>query len=166
MKRKPNPLITNNFIDSCAFDSKYEPEDRASLEIFRLREEDSLEVQIAHSTQKEIDHPNTPAWVKREAQNLLFTIPVDLAPEEIDRLPRIDTILAGNGKVENTRPDARHVFEAQKYGKYFVTTDSRILKRAEELFRLCQVTILKPSDFLSLVKHHLSGQQNDRPESC
>ncbi len=158
MKNLQSPFRINTFIDSCAFDPKYEPEDRASLEIFRLREEDTLDVQIAHSTQKEIDHPNTPAWVKREAQNQVFTIQVDLTPGEVDRLRRIETILAGNGKVENIREDAKHVFEAQKYGGYFITTDSRILKRAEELFRLCQIRILKPSEFVSVVEQFLNRE--------
>lgn len=58
-----NPLTSNNFIDSCAFDPKYEPEDKASIAIFQLYKEGKLLIQIAHSTQKEIEHPNTPAWV-------------------------------------------------------------------------------------------------------
>jgi len=69
-----NPWLTNNFIDSCAFDPKYEPEDIASVEIFRLSQKGKLLIHIAHSTQKEIEHPNTPDWVKREAQNLIYTI--------------------------------------------------------------------------------------------
>lgn len=58
-----NPLTTNNFMDSCAFDPKYKPEDRASEEIFKLSKVGKILIQIAHSTQKEIDHPNTPGWV-------------------------------------------------------------------------------------------------------
>jgi hypothetical protein len=161
-----NPLINNNFIDSCAFDPKYDPEDSASVEIIRLSQQDKLLIQIAHSTLKEIDHPNTPAWVKREAQNLIFTINVPLTSPEINELRKIEVILAGNGKIENIRQDARHIFEAQKYGSYFITTDSRILSRANTLRSDCGVNIVRPSKFLTIVKYYLSKVGNDKIEDC
>jgi predicted nucleic acid-binding protein len=149
-------------MDSCAFDPKYKPEDRASEEIFKLSKVGKVLIQIAHSTQKEIDHPNTPDWVKREALNLIYTIPVHLTDSELRKLREIEAILAGNGKVENILHDAKHVFEAQKYGSYFVTTDSRILDRAGTLCLACNVNILKPSKFLSLVKQYLKKQNNEQ----
>lgn len=66
-----NPWITNNFVDSCAFDPKYDPEDKAALKIFLLHEENDLNLRIAHSTQKEIEHPHTPLWVKNKAEELI-----------------------------------------------------------------------------------------------
>ena len=149
-----DPSITNNFLDSCAFDPKYAPEDSASLELFELYKKGKVLLQIAHSTQKEIEHPNTPAWVKTEAQNLIFTIQVQLTPNEVAILRKIESILAGNGKVENIAQDARHVFEAQKYGSYFITTDTRILDRTEALRKSCGVAIVKPSEFLASLKAH------------
>jgi hypothetical protein len=101
-----NPLMSNCFIDSCAFDPKYEPEDGASNEIFQLYKERKLLIQIAHSTQKEIEHPNTPTWVKREASELIFTLPFQLTQGEARKLQEIESILAGNGKVENILQDA------------------------------------------------------------
>ncbi len=153
-----NPLISNCFIDSCAFDPKYKPEDKASGEIFDLYKDGKLLIQIAHSTQKEIDHPNTPTWVKREALNLIYTLPVQLTEPEVRKLREIETVLAGNGMVENILQDARHVFEAQKYGSYFITTDSRILDRSSKLHSVCNVTIVKPSEFLSVVTQYLEKQ--------
>jgi hypothetical protein len=149
-----DPSITNNFLDSCAFDPKYAPEDSASIELFDLYKQDKLLLQIAHSTQKEIEHPNTPAWVKAEAQNLIYTIQVQLTPNETEILHKIEVILAGNGKVENIAQDARHVFEAQKYGSYFITTDAKILDRAVALRAACGVLVITPSQFLALVKGH------------
>jgi len=62
----PNPKISNIFLDSCAFDPKYSPEDQASQEIFQRHKSDELRtLDIAHSNLKEIDHPNTPDWVKK-----------------------------------------------------------------------------------------------------
>ena len=157
-----NPLINNNFLDSCAFDPKYKPEDRASIDIFKLSQEGKILIQIAHSTQKELDHPNTPNWVKSEAKKIIYTINVSLTANEENKLHQIEAILAGNGKVENIKQDAKHVFEAQKYGAYFITTDNRILNRAHELYMACGVSILKPSNFLSLVIKYLKKEDNEQ----
>ena len=156
-----NPLHNNNFIDSCAFDPKYEPEDAASVEIFTLHQVIGLPLHIAHSTQKEIEHPNTPTWVKREANKLIYTISVQLTSLEVRKLEDIRRILAGTGKIENVQQDAQHIFEAQKYGSYFVTTDSRILSRADMLKISCDVVVLKPSEFLAIVKQYKNKQKND-----
>jgi hypothetical protein len=40
---------------------------------------------------------------------------------QVALLQKIEAFFAGNGKVENITQDARHVFEAQKYGTYFIT---------------------------------------------
>jgi hypothetical protein len=149
-----NPWIVNTFLDSCAFDPKYHPEDQAATELFRLHKENELGIRIAHSTQKEVDHPNTPAWVKRTAASMIYTVPVTLTPGEKGLLRTIHSILTGDGKPENFADDARHIFEAQKYGSYFVTTDGHVLRRARRFEAKCNVTILRPSQFLALVRSH------------
>jgi hypothetical protein len=151
-----SPLMTNNFIDSCAFDPKYEPEDGAAREIYAMWEAGILLLQIAHSTLKETEHPNTPESVKKAAQSLIYTVDVNLTDDERDSLRRIELTLAGDGKVENIKQDARHVFEAAKYGSYFITTDARILKKRVELYQLSGAMIVKPSEFLSTVRHHMA----------
>lgn len=156
--RALSPLIVNNFIDSCAFDPKYEPEASAAVEIFKLSERGDFQLQIAHSTQKEIEHPNTPDWVKKQAGDLIYTINVRLTSNEKKLLSDIETILAGNGKIENIKQDAWHVFEAAKYGHYFVTTDKRILARVAELRSRSGVNVLLPSEFLTSVEAHMAEQ--------
>jgi hypothetical protein len=93
--------------------------------------------------------------VKRKARGLVYTTTVPLTPDEGRRLSKIHAILTGNGKPENVADDARHIFEAQKYGSYFVTTDGRLLKRADEIWAACGVQILRPSEFLALVQNHV-----------
>jgi hypothetical protein len=154
-----DPLITNNHIDSCAFDPKYEPEATASAEILRLADAGHFQLNVAHSTQKEIDHPNTPDSVKRRAAERIYTLEVELTQDEYRLRADIQSILAGNGQLENVAQDAKHVFEAQKYGGYFITTDRRILDRAEQLKKLCGISILKPSAFLDVVTACLARQQ-------
>jgi len=154
-----SPLIVNSFIDSCAFDPKYEPEASASLEIFALSENVPLVLHIAHSNQKEVEHPNTPAWVKEKAGELIYSINVQLTINEKKILADIEKILAGDGKIENIKQDARHVFEAHKYGHYFITTDKRILARAAVLRDRCSVNVILPSAFLASTRKHLAEEK-------
>jgi len=90
-----NPWIANTFIDSCAFDPKYDPEDKAANEVFRLHEQEGLGILLAHSNQKEMDHPNTPAWVRAKALELIYTFAVSLTPNEKAQFESILAILAG-----------------------------------------------------------------------
>jgi hypothetical protein len=156
--RALSPLIVNNFIDSCAFDPKYEPEASASAEIFKLSESGAFGLEIAHSTQKEIEHPNTPHWIKEQAGGLIYSVNVQLTPNEKKLLSDIELILAGNGKIENIKQDAWHVFEAAKYGHYFITTDKRILDRAAALRDRGGVNVLLPSEFLASLKTHMAEE--------
>jgi hypothetical protein len=144
--------FTNSFIDSCAFDPKYGVEQAAANEIFRLDAEHDLSLLIAHSVRKELEHPNTPEWVRREGLSRIYSIKVQLTRDEVALKRRIHAILTGNGKPKKMKEDAEHIFEAQKYGSCFVTTDGRLLKRAADIHALCSVVILKPSEFLEYVR--------------
>ncbi len=153
------PQKANIHIDSCAFDPKYSPENESAEEIFHLYKkwkDTGIILEIAHSVLKEIEHPNTPLWVKELAYKIGYTIPSDFTDEEKDLLWRIEKILTGNGKVENIRQDARHIFEANKHGHYFVTTDERILRKKEELYQICSCSLLivKPTELVDLIKAH------------
>ncbi len=160
MARRPlNPWITNSFLDSCAFDPKYAPEDAAAQEIFELHDQEQLGVQTSHSNQKELEHPNTPNWVKKEAQGLIYTLKVGLTPNERALHQKIHQLITGQGKPEKMAADAQHLFEAQKYGSYFVTTDGRLLNFADELRDLCNLDVLLPSEFLALVRANEKSQR-------
>ena len=155
MRRPINPKFASILFDSCAFDPKYSPEDRASAEIYRMfAEGKKMILTIAHSTQKEIDHPSTPAWIKKAANAVLFTYPVTLNSDEQTRKAKIFAILTGNGNPEKYRQDAEHVFEASKYGPYFVTTDERIIRKRGELAQVCAAVIVKPSELLEIIRSY------------
>jgi hypothetical protein len=151
----PDPHRQNLFVDSCAFDPRFSPEDRAAKDIFERHENGQLlGLKIVHSTLKEMEYPSTPDWVKRAATGLLYAIDVDLTPGEQTQRDRILDVLAGGGSQDEMRQDATHVFEASKYSGFFVTTDERILKKKNELEEICAATIVKPSEFLSLVQQY------------
>ncbi len=146
-----NPQIRNIFIDSCAFDPKYSPEDEASFKIFELYKNGKIILNIARSNLKEVDHPNTPAWVKKEASGMIYTIKTSLTNEEIELKLKIYTLLTGEKKSDYMKKDSEHIFEASKYGGYFVTTDKGILNKKEELESICSATIVKPSELLNII---------------
>ena len=150
-----DPRRTNIFLDTCAFDPKYSPEDDASKIIIELKDREIITLILAHSNQKEISHPNTPKWVKEEASFNIYTINTQLTSEELIIKETIFSILAGDGIRENMRKDAEHIFEASKYGSYFVTTDKGILKRSDEIFSFCRVVILLPSQMLNIINEYL-----------
>jgi hypothetical protein len=142
------------FFDSCAFDPKYAPEDSASNKLLVLIEKHGGHVLIAHSNQKELEHPNTPSWVKKIGLNRVSSCRVSLTPDEIDVKDQILKLLVGFGKRVNMEADATHIFEAQKYGAtFFVTVDEHLLKRHREIKKLCGVNILKPSKVLEIYKN-------------
>ncbi len=146
-----DPRRANNFLDTCAFDPKYSPEHEAAEQIRSLGKQQIVQLLLAHSNQKEIDHPNTPADVKSEALAMIFTIPTMLTTDEVNRQTKIHEVLTGNGKPEKYAADADHVFEAGKYGGgYFITTDQRILDKRVDLNKVSQANILKPSEWLKI----------------
>ena len=145
-----NPRYANNFLDTCAFDPKYSPEHEAAQQIRDLRNDGKVHLLIAHSNQKEVDHPNTPRDVKQEAADMNYTIERPLTAEERARRAKIHAILTGNGNAEKYEADAAHVFEAGKYMGYFITTDERILGKSQELKGVTPAVILKPTDWLSI----------------
>lgn len=148
----PDPRRTNSFLDTCAFDPKYAPDDEAAREIHRIAQEGSISVLLAHSNHKEIEHPNTPEDVKREARSMIYTVETALTPGERTQKAEIHRILTGNGKPEKYAADAAHVFEAGKYIGYFITADRRVLDKRDELRKVSPAIVLTPSEWLRIYR--------------
>ena len=147
----PDPRRTNTFVDTCAFDPKVEPEHSAAQKIRAIRHAGNISILLAHSNQKEIDHPNTPDDVKAEAADMNYTIASPLTPAELQRRALVHQTMTGTGKPEKYKADAHHIFEAGKYGGgYFVTTDQRILNRKSELEAVSGAIIVKPTEWLAI----------------
>lgn len=144
-------------IDSCAFDPKHEPEKKAAIRVLRAHKQGTFILEIAYSTKWEIDHPGTPASVKKEASEMIYTIQVSLEAEERKKLRMIEDTLQGSGKRENIIADARHIFEAQKYGGGFITTDGRIIRKKPALEQLpgMRISIYRPSEFMVFMTKEL-----------
>ena len=145
-RQQIDPKFSQFFLDTCAFDPKYTPEHEAAAEIWKLYEADVLNLVLAHSNQREVDHPNTPSWVRARANSMIYTVSVTLTPNERKRRDGIVVLLRGNSTSDKHLDDAHHIFEASKYGGYFLTTDRRILKLSGQIHDLCTVQVMKPSE--------------------
>lgn len=141
------PRYTHSFIDSCAFDPGG-IEEASSRRILRKWPN----IIVAHSVQKELEHPNTPDDVKRMAQTFVYTIETDLTAELLSKKNEIRLLIQGNAKPGKHKGDADHLFELFKFGGgYFVTTDERLLSRSNELFKKYFITTIKPSEYEELL---------------
>jgi hypothetical protein len=146
-----DPFDSNIYFDSCAFDGGSQEEQTSSIECRKILEESGNKIQILHSVQKEIDFPQTPSWVKREAMSSVYTMETALEIDELNKLRDVEKIIVGNGNLEKRRPDCRHVFETIRYGDYFITTDNGILKHLDIIFRKYHTYIMKPSKLLKII---------------
>lgn len=141
------PQYTHSFIDSCAFNpgGAEEAASRRILEKWPC-------IVVAHSVQKELEHPNTPDDVKRMARAFIYTDETELTPELLLKRDEIRILIQGNAKPGKHKGDADHLSELYKYGGgYFVTTDERLLARSEELFRKYFITTIRPSEYEKLL---------------
>ncbi len=147
-----DPRYAQLFLDTCAFDPKYSPEHESAAAIWKLHEEEVLNLVLAHSNQREIDHPNTPSWVRSQAAQMIYTLPDSLTQEELRRLDVLLTLLRGNSISNQHDDDALHIFEASKYGAFFLTTDRRILGLRSRIYDLCSVQVMKPSEAIARIR--------------
>ena len=121
MAQRIDPRIFNTLLDAHVLDRTGGPDDAAVDEILGL---DELTLILPHSVKSEIEHPNTPADVKRRALGLIYTLPVSLTPPEQELHQRVRTIVRGNAKPGKHDRDAFHLVEIHKHGGvYFITID-------------------------------------------
>ncbi len=145
-----DPRYGNNFIDANVLDRTSGPEILAVDEILQLRDEGAITVLLPYSVKAEIEHPNTPAEVKRRAEGFSFSIPVELTAEELATHDKIRVLIQGNAKPGQHAKDAFHLVESAKYGgRFFITNDEHLLKRADEIGNMLpHLRVLKPTGFL------------------
>ena len=118
----PDPRRTNTFLDTCAFDPKVEPEHSAAQKIRAIRHAGQISILLAHSNQKEIEHPNTPADVKTEAADMNYTIAAPLTAAENERRALVHQAMTGDGNPGRYKANAHHIFKTKKYNKNLFIT--------------------------------------------
>jgi predicted nucleic acid-binding protein len=155
-----NPLIGNHFVDANILNDIADDQNEAARQLMALSDSVEVNLLLPYSVQKEIDHPNTPDHVKRVAKLFLFSKEVTLTAPEIEHYARLVTEAKGNSEVKNVAADLFHAWEAAKYGAgYFVTRDKKFLNRADAIWRVVQVKVVTPSEFLERVQEARARDQ-------
>ena len=156
-------FIHNVFLDSCAFDPKIPEEQRASFQILKWAEDMTVVPIIPHSVIKELEHPNTPKGVKAVAMQFVYTYKVSLTPEQRKQLQAIESIVIGKGDRANYKNDAMHIFIADDSGRYFITTENRLIRKKDEIKRVSTgLEICKPTEFVEIVENDRKFQIEHR----
>ncbi|HKN10309.1 MAG TPA: hypothetical protein VJ376_12630 [Pseudomonadota bacterium] len=150
--RKVNVLIDNNALDPSG---GYQAEvDR----LLGLKAAGKVVLIAPGGVREEALHPNTPPVVRESVADQVFSLPVGLNQAEQQLLATIRSILQGNAAPGLHDADARHVFEAAKYGGgYFITHDRRINKtKRQELEKILppSLWIVTAAEFLTIYDHY------------
>ncbi|MCP4990664.1 MAG: hypothetical protein GY928_32865 [Colwellia sp.] len=146
-----NPYEDLIFFDSCAFDGGDLEQQGASIKALEILDGKREKVILMHSVVSEIRNPNTPDWLKDRERRSMQTVRLNLTNEEQITLGEIERIVVGNGSLEKRKADCFHVFEAQKYGGCFVTSDKGIYKHSDVIKEKYGLNIVRPSELVDLL---------------
>jgi PIN domain nuclease of toxin-antitoxin system len=146
-----NPYDDFIFFDSCAFDGGSIEDQEASKEARNLLQKNTKKVMLMHSVVSEIKNPETPGWIQEIEPMSRQTVQLNLTNTEKETIKEIEEIIVGNGSLEKRKADCFHVFEAQKYGGCFITSDIGIYKHSAVIKQKYGLNIVKPTEFLQLV---------------
>lgn len=148
-RRKLDPRTANTLLDSNALEHSHQTQVNRLLS---LNGEGKINLIVPYGVQSETAHPNTPIQIKDMMSEHLFTLEVERSSSEQQEIARIENILQGNARPGRHSADAKHVFEAAKYGGYFITHDARIVqtKRRELEAMLPNLSIVTLDEYLTI----------------
>ncbi len=145
---KDNQSIPTHLSIHVPLTQPWREEEKCSRRLLARSDDGELVIEIAHSVQKEIDHPHTPNDVKALARTLIYSKETGLIPDLQSRRDEIRMLIRGNAREGKHENDADHIFDLYKFGGgYFITTDHRLLSLSGILFSKYFVTTLKPSEY-------------------
>jgi len=153
MTRRPlDPRICPIAIDANALNRDGSDHDGLVDRLLRLSSARTINLVVPKRVRTEFENSRTPAHVQKAALAQIFTIGVGLNSDEQRRKRIIEQELQGNAKPGKHEADADHLFEAAKYGGYFITHDERILTRAGRLGAVLppSLTVVTIEDFLAI----------------
>lgn len=160
MRRPLDPRIVNVCIDSNALQPP--ATDPVAVEKFiALHESGVIQIVVPSGVRIEAIHPSAPPDIRAEYTSSIFTLPTNPTESEWHLRNAIEVELRGNAKADKHAADAAHLAEACKYAGYFITHDTRVLKRAGKLANLLppSLQVVTLSDFLSIYDEYARGDQ-------
>jgi hypothetical protein len=147
-----NPQNCPVAIDANALDRDGGARDRLVDRLLPLGASRVINLVVPKGVRVEMQHPRTPAHVQGPGLAQIYTIEVGLNSEEQRRKQIITAELQGNAKPGRHKADADHLFEAAKYGGFFITHDERILTKAGRLRDVLppSLTVVTLAGFLAI----------------
>jgi hypothetical protein len=121
-----DPRLCNVSVDANALNRTGGEEDANVDRFLALCDEGKINMLVPSIVREEVQDSRTPAEVQDAILPAIFTLPVELNSTEQALLRRIEQTLQGNAMPGRHDADARHLFEAQKHGGYFITHDRRM----------------------------------------
>jgi hypothetical protein len=108
-------------------------------------ESEHVQCLLPHSVCTEASRPESPAGVRAAVSRFLYSLRVSLTQPERADMQRFVAAHRGDTSPQNIDDDLSHVWETAKYGgRFFVTTDRRLLKRADAVFAYKGVMLVTP----------------------
>ncbi len=153
MTRRPlDPRKVNVAIDGNALNRDGSAHDALVDRLLELSDTGMVNLIIPKGVRLEILDPSTPAHKREAAFPKIFSIAVGLNSDEQRRHRIIEQELQGNAQPGKHAADADHLFEASKYGGYFITHDQRILKKAGALGEVLppSLSVVTLAEFLAI----------------
>jgi hypothetical protein len=156
MTRPLDPRKCPVAIDANALDRDGSERDAQVDRLLALSSAEIINLIVPKGVRQEILNPRTPAHVQEAALPKRFTIGVGLNSDEQRRRRIIVQELQGNARPGKHEPDADHLFEAAKYGGFFITHDDRILSRAGRLGEVLppSLTVVTLEDFFAIFEDY------------
>ena len=104
--------------------------------------------QLPNLVRQEIDHVNTPEYVKRRACDFIYTTRTPVNSGESILSANLRNHFRGNSVGNRHTADSNHIFESLKYGAgYFITEDARIKKKSSVL----NIRVLSRHEFIEVL---------------
>jgi hypothetical protein len=149
LRRGFDPRKCHVSIDANALDRTVE---RAKLvdRLLALHDSGCIKLIIPKGVRVELSNPRTPLDVRTATEGKIFTINVGLNASELAQKRQLTLALRGNANSNKHAPDADHLFEATKYGGYFITEDKRILKKAGGFKLSSSLQVVTLTEFLKI----------------
>ncbi len=154
------PRKCNVAIDANALNRDCSAHDVLVTRLLELHAAGTIRLIVPKGVRKEIVDPRTPAHIRAAATPMIFSYLVGLNPEEQRKRRLIEQELQGNAAPGRHAADADHLFEAAKYGGYFITHDQRILNRSGKTRDLLppSLNVVTLAKFLAIFNDYEAGR--------
>jgi hypothetical protein len=128
-----DPRRVNVCVDANALDPADDERDEQVERFQLLQSANVFRVIVPRGVRAELTNPHTPKPVRDGLLPEIFSLPTGHTSAETMLSLKLRAILQGNAQSGKHDADAGHLFEAAKYGGYFITHDGRILKKRRQL---------------------------------